>query len=83
METKTQRVVIETARRRYVGDLTLPAEGYRSRLSDLLNRGDHAFLSVANATLRDLDLSEGSDPVHLDFIAIGIGQIETVYPAPT
>ena len=40
METRVERVVLETAKHRIVGDLTLPREGYRSRLSDFLNRGD-------------------------------------------
>lgn len=81
METQIQRVVLETSTRRIVGDLTLPAEGYRTRISDLLNRRDISFLAVANATLEDLD-SNGSGPVDLDFVAIGINQLELVYPAP-
>lgn len=82
METQIQRVVLETSSRRIVGDLTLPAEGYRTRISDLLNRRDIQFLAVANATLEDLDESAGNGPVDLDFVAIGIGQLELVYPAP-
>ena len=81
METQIQRVVLETANRRIVGDLTLPAEGYRTRISDLLNRRDIQFLAVANATLEDLDGGDGGS-VELDFVAIGIGQLELVYPAP-
>lgn len=82
METQIQRVVLETSTRRIVGDLTLPAEGYRTRISDLLNRRDISFLAVANATLEDLDGNAGGTPVELDFVAIGIGQLELVYPAP-
>ena len=83
METQTQRVVLETPTRRIVGDLTLPAEGYRTRISDLLNRRDISFLAVANATLEELDGNAGGNtPVELDFVAIGIGQLELVYPAP-
>jgi hypothetical protein len=81
METQTQRVVLETSTRRIVGDLTLPVEGYRTRVSDLLNRRDLAFLAVTDATLEELDDS-GSKPASLDFVAIGIGQLEIVYPAP-
>lgn len=82
METRTERVVIETARHRFVGELTLPREGYRSRLSDLLNRGDQSFLSLTNATLEGLSPLDAEPPVELDFVAIGIGQIDLVYPAP-
>ena len=44
MDSRTERVVLETDRHRIVGDLTLPKEGHRSRLSDFLNRGDLDFL---------------------------------------
>ena len=40
METRTQRVVLETSRHRIVGDLTLPREGYLSRFSDFLNQSE-------------------------------------------
>src|SRR2546430_4045009 len=38
------RVVLETERYRIVGDVTLPAEGFRGRLSDLLNREGIEFI---------------------------------------
>ncbi len=82
MEMQTQRVVLETARHRIVGDLTLPREGYRSRISDFLNRGDQAFFAVANATLEDLRASGDGETVELDFIAIGARHVELAYPAP-
>ncbi len=37
---RIERVVLETEHHRITGDLHLPREGYRSRLSDYLNRGD-------------------------------------------
>ena len=46
METRIERVVLETDRHRIVGDLTLPKEGYRSRLSDYLNGGDVRVMLV-------------------------------------
>jgi len=33
METRTERIVLETHRHRIVSDVTLPRAGYRSRLS--------------------------------------------------
>ena len=47
MESRVERVVLETAHHRIVGDLTMPREGYRSRLSDFLNRGDLDFIPLA------------------------------------
>lgn len=57
MDTRVQRVVLETDRHRIVGDLTLPEEGYRSRLSDYLNRGDVEFVPLTN-----VDLTPVTDP---------------------
>ena len=51
METRVERVVLETPSHRIVGDLTLPKEGYRSRLSDFLNRGDVNFIPLVNAEI--------------------------------
>ena len=47
--------MLETGRRRIVGDLHLPREGYRSRLSDYLNHGDIDFIPLANATISPID----------------------------
>ena len=38
MDQRLEHVVIETERYRIQGDLHLPAEGYRSRLSDYINQ---------------------------------------------
>ena len=54
METRIERVVLETDRHRIVGDLTLPREGYRSRLSDYLNGGDVDFIPLVQAELTPL-----------------------------
>jgi hypothetical protein len=55
MEWRQERVVVETDRYRIEGKLTLPREGYRSRLSDHLNRRDHEFFTVVDAQLARLD----------------------------
>jgi uncharacterized protein DUF6812 len=55
MEWRQERVVVETERYRVEGKLTLPREGYRSRLSDHLNRRDHEFFTVVDAQLTRLD----------------------------
>jgi hypothetical protein len=54
-ELRHERVVVETDRYRVEGDITLPQEGYRSRLSDYLNRQDQEFLFLVNAELIALD----------------------------
>ena len=77
MESKVERIVLETDRHRIVGDLTLPREGYRSRLSDFLNRGDVDFVPLANAQIRSL---EGGAPVARSFIAVARAHVVLAYP---
>jgi hypothetical protein len=55
MEWRQERVVVETERYRVEGNLTLPREGYRSRLSDHLNRRDQEFFTLVEARLTRLD----------------------------
>ena len=54
-DMRHERVVVETDRYRVEGDITLPQEGYRSRLSDYLNRRDQEFLILINVELLALD----------------------------
>lgn len=54
-EMRREKVVIETDRYRVEGSITLPQEGYRSGLSDYLNRRDQEFIIVENAELNALD----------------------------
>jgi len=54
-EVRRERIVIETDRYRVEGDVTLPQEGYRSRISDYLNRNDQEFLVLLNVELVALD----------------------------
>ena len=52
--------MLETDRYRIVGALTLPREGYRSRLSDYVNQRDREFFAVSDATITSLDDSDSS-----------------------
>jgi hypothetical protein len=77
METRVERIVLETERHRIVGDLTLPREGYRSRLSDYLNRGDLDFIALVNAELSPLN---GGSPETRDFVAVARGHVRLAFP---
>ena len=77
MDTRVERIVLETARHRIVGDLTLPREGYRSRLSDYLNRGDMAFIPLANAVVTAID--DRGSAQERDFIAVGRTHVHLAY----
>jgi hypothetical protein len=80
METRVERVVLETDRHVIVGDLTLPREGYRSRLSDFLNRGDLDFIPLVNVEIRATNGDgNGSGAKSRDFIAVARTHIQLAY----
>jgi hypothetical protein len=76
-DKRTERVVIETDRYRITGSLTLPKEGYRSRLSDFLNQEEVSFVSVIDAWLTPLD---GGEPERRDYVAVARDHMRLVYP---
>ena len=55
MQHRRERIALETARHRITGVATLARDGYRSRLSDLLNAPDRDFISLTDATVTELD----------------------------
>jgi hypothetical protein len=68
VQHRYERISIETARHRIVGVATLASDGYRSRLSDLLNAPERDFIALTDATVTTIT---GDDPVtHHDFIAV-------------
>jgi len=68
VQHRYERIALETVSHRIVGVATLAADGYRSRLSDLLNAPERDFISLTDATV-DL-LAGAGDSVHHDFIAV-------------
>ena len=78
MDTRTQRVVIETSRFRVVGDVSLPTEGFRTRLSDVLNRQDTIFITLVNVELTPVD--GGNNESH-GFVAVARDQVLLAYEA--
>jgi hypothetical protein len=77
-EIRRERVVLETDRYRIVGEVTLPAEGFHSRLSDLLNREGVQFIPLINATVTD---RAGGDPEERPFIAVAREHVQLAYEA--
>ena len=62
MDLRREQVLVETDRQRIEGFLTLPTEGYRSRLSDFLNARDREFLTLQDATVTPLEGGESAKP---------------------
>lgn len=65
---RTEQVVFETERHRITGSLTLARDGFRSRVSDLLNAKERDFVPLTRATVVRLD-GEGEPESH-DFLAV-------------
>jgi len=55
MQHRNERVYLETTRHRISGLLTLARDGYRSRVSDLLNASERDFISLTDVTVEMLD----------------------------
>jgi hypothetical protein len=68
VQHRYERISMDTARHRIIGVATLAADGYRSRLSDLLNAPERDFIALTDATVQLLDSDDEAVP-H-DFIAV-------------
>ena len=55
IDHRRERIRLETARHRIEGSLTLARDGYRSRVSDVLNASERDFLSLTDVTVAPLD----------------------------
>ena len=76
MDTRVQRVVLETTRFRIIGDVTLPTEGFRTRLSDVLNRQDTGYIPLVDVELTPAD---GGETQKLAFAAVARNRIEIAF----
>ena len=79
MDLREEQVVLETDRYRITGALTLPREGYRSRLSDYVNQRDREFLVISDAQVVQLEGS--SAPRTEPFLMIGRRHVRLIAPA--
>jgi hypothetical protein len=77
-DIRRERVVLETERYTIIGDVTLPAEGFHSRLSDLLNREGVEFIPLLDASISSRG---GEPPVQRPFIAVARDHVQIAYEA--
>src|SRR5919108_3254184 len=76
MQHRSERVLLETARYRIAGVLTLPRDGYRSRVSDFLNSSERDFIVLTDVSIRALDdRGNPGEAVNRKFIAVSRGHI--------
>ena len=79
MEQRDERIIVETDRHRITGRLRLPADGYRSRLTDYLNASERLFLALTDVEVTNLD---GPPRVEKrDFIALSLRHVVLAMPA--
>lgn len=78
LDLREEQVVLETDRYRITGALTLPAEGFRSRLSDYVNQRDREFLTLSDARVEPLDGS--AEPRVESFVMIGRSHVRLIAP---
>jgi hypothetical protein len=77
VEHRLENVVVETDRYRIEGKLTLPREGYRSRLSDYVNQRDRDFFAFQDATMTPLS---GGDARTVPFLMVARRHVVLVAP---
>jgi hypothetical protein len=68
VQHRYERISIDTTRHRIVGVATLASDGYRSRLSDLLNAPEREFIALTDATVQLL--GSDTEAEHHEFIAV-------------
>jgi len=79
MDQRGERIVLETDRHRVAGTLHLPADGYRSRLTDYLNAGERDFIALTDVEISSL---EGSAPARSrPYVALARARIVLAMPA--
>ena len=79
VDQRQERVRIETAHHRIEGVVTLARDGYRSRVSDVLNASERDFITLTEVTVAPL----GGGPIELHaYMSIARRHIVFVVEAP-
>ena len=74
---RKERIELETTRHRMTGAVTLSQNGFRSRVSDLLNASEREFIALTDVTLEPLD---GGEAIRREFVAVSRHHIVFVAP---
>ena len=79
MEHREEHIIVETDRHRISGLVRLPADGYRSRLTDYLNSAEREFLALTEVEV--VSLNGTSRVERRDFVALSLRHIVLAMPA--
>jgi hypothetical protein len=78
MDHRDERIIVETDRPRITGLLRLPADGYRSRLTDYLNASERVFVALTDVEVVSL---HGEPRIeHRPFLALSLRHIVLAMP---
>jgi hypothetical protein len=77
-EERRERIRLETARHRIEGLIVIATDGYRSRVSDVLNASERDFLTLTDVTLQPLD---GGAVEQHEFLAVARAHVVYVVAA--
>lgn len=80
MDLRKERVILETDCYRIDGNITLPAEGFGSRLSDHLNRREIDFFTIQDAVVTPLD---GGPRWETEVLMVSSRHIRVITPSRT
>ncbi len=78
VEHRRQRILVETTRHRITGTVHLARDGYRSRISDLLNASDREFLALTDAVVEPF--APGGPAAEHPFLAVQRRHVVLVAP---
>ena len=77
MDLRREQVVVEIERYRIQGALHLPAEGYRSRLSDYMNQREAEFLPMTDCRVTTLETESTRD---VPFLLVARRHVRLIAP---
>jgi hypothetical protein len=72
MDQREEKVIFETPSHTIRGTVTLAREGYRSRVSDMLNASERTFIPLTDATIEPL---RGGEVTRHPFVAVARSHI--------
>jgi hypothetical protein len=77
VDLRREHVVVEIERYRIEGALHLPAEGYRSRLSDYMNQREAEFLPMTDCVITTLETGQERE---VPFVLVARRHVRVIAP---
>jgi hypothetical protein len=78
VDLRREHVIVEIEKYRITGALHLPAEGYRSRLSDYMNQREGEFLPMTDCTVHAID---SGDERMIPFLLVARRAVRLIAPS--